>query len=182
MAFHPHDKIEIKDGKGDFALYHGSLSVGENNKAALYLLNEVFNTIDTKLVIAGNGASVELKEAVSKRKNISIQENISTEEIYSLIQNAQINILPTFQSTGIKLKLLSALYSGRHCLVNSTMVEHTGLEPLCCIANSPVEMKKEISRLMELEFSELERMKREKILLENFSNQTNVRKLMGLLT
>ena len=32
MAFHPHEIIEIKDGKGDFALYHGSLAIGENNK------------------------------------------------------------------------------------------------------------------------------------------------------
>ena len=56
MAFHPHDKIEIKEGKGEFALYHGSLAVGENNKAALYLVNEVFNNIDTTLIIAGNGA------------------------------------------------------------------------------------------------------------------------------
>ena len=39
MAFHSHEKIEIKDEKGDFVLYHGSLAVGENNKAALYLVN-----------------------------------------------------------------------------------------------------------------------------------------------
>lgn len=181
MAFHPHEKIEIKEGKGEFALYHGSLAVGENNKAALYLVNEIFNDLNAKLIIAGNGASVELKEAVRGKKNISLRENISTDEIYTLLKNAQINILPTFQTTGIKLKLLSALYSGRHCLVNSAMVKDTGLESLCHIADSSAEMKKEISRLMNQPFSREETEMREKILLEKFSNKTNIRKLIALL-
>ncbi|MBI4946572.1 MAG: glycosyltransferase [Bacteroidetes bacterium] len=181
MAFHPHDKIEIKEGKGDFALYHGSLAVGENNKAALYLVNEIFNDIDTTLIIAGNGASAELKNALKSKKNIQLQENISTQEIYSLIQNAQINILPTFQATGIKLKLLSALYTGRHCMVNSPMVSNTGLEVLCHTADSISEMKKEILRLMTISFSEDEKKKREKVLEEKFSNRQNIKQLLFLL-
>ena len=181
MAFHPHDTLEIKEGKGDFALYHGSLAVGENNKAALYLVNEVFNDINVPLVIAGNGVSDELKESVRNKKNIQLRENISTKEIYSLIQNAQINILPTFQATGIKLKLLSALYIGRHCIVNSPMVANTGLDVLCHTTDSSAEMKKEILRLMNVPFNGEERQKREKILEENFSNKKNVRQLLGLL-
>ena len=181
MAFHPHERTEIKNGRGDFALYHGSLAVSENNRAALYLVHEVFNDMKTPFIIAGNGASAELKEAVQKNKNIQLKENISTQEIYSLIQNAQINILPTFQATGIKLKLLSALYTGRHCLVNSPMVTGTGLESLCIVADSPAQMKKEVQRLMNTEFGPEETGKREKILKENFSNQTNAKKLIELL-
>lgn len=181
MAFHPHNRTEISGGMGDFSLYHGSLVVGENNKAALYLVNEVFNDINSSLIIAGDGASPELREAISKRKNISLRENISTEEIYSLVKNAQINILPTFQATGIKLKLLSALYCGRHCIVNSPMVAGTGLEQLCHVAESAAEMKKEISRLMKVPFNDKEKLKREKILGERFSNRENVRKLIQLL-
>lgn len=181
IAFHPHDKIETKEGKGSFALYHGSLAVGENNKAALYLVNEVFNGIGVPIIIAGNGASQELKSAIKKNENIQLREKISTDEIYSLIQNAQINILPTFQATGIKLKLLSALYIGRHCVVNSPMVINTGLEPLCCIADSAYQMKTEVLKLINASFNEEEKQKREKILKESFSNKTNVRKLIELL-
>lgn len=190
MAFHPHDTIEIKDGKarpddpvgrGDYALYHGSLAVGENNRAALYLVNEVFNDLDTKLIIAGNGASAELKYAVGKNARIELKENVSVEEIYSLIQNAQINTLPTFQATGIKLKLLSALYIGRHCIVNSPMITQTGLEPICHIADSPTEMKKKISELMLSAFGLEEKRKRVLILEEKFSNEANGRKLTDLL-
>jgi len=38
-AFHPHEFVNIKPGKGNYALYHGSLAVGENNEAALWLIN-----------------------------------------------------------------------------------------------------------------------------------------------
>ena len=181
MAFHPHEKIEIKEGKGDFVLYHGSLAVGENNKAALYLVKEVFNDSNIPFVIAGNGASDELKEAVRNKKNISLKENISTDEIYRMVQEAQINILPTFQATGIKLKLLSALSSGRHCIVNSLMVKDTGLESVCRIADSPGQMKKELALLMNKEFDSDEKIKREKILLEKFSNRANAVTLIELL-
>jgi hypothetical protein len=181
MAFHSHEAIEIKDGKGDFVLYHGSLAVGENNKAALYLVNEVFNDLNTKLIIAGSGISDELKNATANKKNIELLENISIEEMNSLVRDAQINILPTFQATGIKLKLLSALYSGRHCIVNSPMVTQTGLELLCHIADSTLEMKKKIAELMNTPFNLEEKRKRVLILEEKFSNETNVRKLMDII-
>ncbi|TAL58619.1 MAG: glycosyltransferase [Bacteroidetes bacterium] len=181
MAFHPHETIAIKEGKGDFALYHGSLAVGENNKAALYLVHEVFNNLNTTLIIAGNGVSTELKGAVKKHKNIQLKENISVEDIYGLIQNAQINILPTFQATGIKLKLLSALYIGRHCIVNSPMVTQTGLEPLCHLADSLAEMKRKVSEFMVMPFTLEDKRKRVLILEEKFSNEANVRELMNLL-
>ena len=94
----------------------------------------------------------ELKEAIKKNKNIQLKENISIEEIYSLIQNAQINILPTFQATGIKLKLLSALYTGRHCIVNSPMVANTGLESLCHVADSYIRNEKRNFKIDEYPF------------------------------
>jgi hypothetical protein len=181
MPFHPHNQIEISEGTGSFSLYHGSLTVGENNKAALYLVNEIFNDINLPLIIAGKGASAELRGAINKKENISLHENVSAEEIYSLIKNAQINILPTFQATGLKLKLLSALYLGRHCIVNSPMVAETGLESLCHVAESADEMKKEISRLMKVPFNDKEKLEREKILRKKFSNRENVRKLIQLL-
>ena len=38
-AFHPNEVVKIKEDKGSFCLYHGNLEVGENNEAALYLVN-----------------------------------------------------------------------------------------------------------------------------------------------
>ncbi len=179
-AFHPNEKVTIKEGRGNFCLYHGNLEVGENNEAALFLVNEVFSKIKLPLVIAGRKPSVELAEAVNKHKHIQLKANINTQEIDDLIKDAQINILPTFQATGIKLKLLAALFNGRHCLVNTPMVANTGLENLCCIKDSAEDMLAEIPRLFELPIDRTEVSRREQILSENFSNNANVKKLTQL--
>lgn len=180
-AFHPNETIQIEEGMGSFCLYHGNLEVGENNEAALYLVNEVFSQMNIPLVIAGKNPSTELKLAVAKYKHISLKANIPTQEIDELIRTAQINVLPTFQATGIKLKLLAALFTGRHCLVNSPMVANTGLEQLCSIADEAKAMAMEVERLFEVLFDMNEKQKRADILLENFSNEKNVKKLIDLL-
>ncbi len=180
-AFHPNAEVKIKDGKGNFCLYHGNLEVGENNEAALYLVNQVFSKIKTPLIIAGRKPSKELISAVSNHSHISIKANINTQDIDELIKTAQINVLPTFQATGIKLKLLVALFTGRHCVVNSPMVANTGLEKLCSIQDSPEAITKEITRLFELPFDMHETQKREIVLIENFSNAKNVKKLVELI-
>ncbi len=180
-AFHPNEEVKIKEGKGEFCLYHGNLEVGENNKAALYLVNEVFSRIKTPLIIAGRKPSAELINAVAEHANITLKANINTQDIDELIINAQINVLPTFQATGIKLKLLAALFTGKHCVVNSIMVNNTGLEELCWVQNSPGEMSKEIVRLFELPFNMEEKQKREAILYKNFSNTIGVKKLVSLI-
>lgn len=180
-AFHPNEKVGVSSGKGKFALYHGSMDVGENNEAALFLVNQVFNEINVPLIIAGKKPSKELKEAVSKYKNIKLESDITTEEIYKLIKKAQINVLPTFQATGIKLKLLAALFNGRHCLVNNFMVENTGLEKLCIIKNTSEEMKKAVIQLFGKTLDADELGKREKVLTKDFCNQENAKKLMKIV-
>ncbi|HRS53209.1 MAG TPA: glycosyltransferase [Bacteroidales bacterium] len=181
-AFHPYNRVISNPGIGSYALYHGSLEVGENNQAALYLVNKVFNDIKIPLIIAGNKPSKELIEAVSTRSNIELRTKLSTEEIYSLIENAQVNILPTFQSTGIKLKLLAALYRGRHCLVNTPMVYKTELESLCTIADTPEEMKQKLFELMKEPFTiaDIER-RQDWLNTKGFSNKHNVRQLIRML-
>jgi len=179
-AFHPNTTVAISAGIGNFCLYHGNLEVGENNEAALYLVNEIFSKTKESFIIAGRKPSKELELAVALYKNIELKANISTKEIDDLIKAAQINILPTFQATGIKLKLLAALFTGRHCLVNTPMVINTGLENLCSIKDSSKEMIKELNRLFTLPFDEEQKKKRETVLLENFSNTKNIEKLIAL--
>jgi hypothetical protein len=42
-AFHSNEQISIKPGKGNFTFYHGNLAIGENNEAALFLVNEDYS-------------------------------------------------------------------------------------------------------------------------------------------
>jgi hypothetical protein len=179
-AFHPYNSVTASTKKTDFALYHGNLSVGENNEAAMFLVQKVFSSIHYKLLIAGNKPSSELKKAVAASQNVELRDDLTYTEIAKLIADAQCNILPTFQSTGIKLKLIGALFSGKHCIVNTPMVVNTGLESLCTIADTAEEMKNQVSVSMETPFSQQDIFRRKEILENDFSNKRNAAKLMEL--
>jgi hypothetical protein len=180
-AFHGNRNVEIKKGLGLYCLYHGNLSVGENNKAALFLVNEVFNNINIPLVIAGTNPSKELKKAVLNKTNITLRYNVSDADMNDLIRNAQINVLPTFQDTGIKLKLINSLFNGRFCIGNSLMVNNTGLELLCITADTSFEFVYNIKRLFVTPFDMKDVKKREKVLMSHFSNEDNALKIIDII-
>jgi glycosyltransferase involved in cell wall biosynthesis len=181
-AFHPFEVVSILPGKSDFAFYHGNLSVGENNEAALYLVNTIFRNSAHKLVIAGSKPSAELIKAVKANPSVQLLSDRTPAQIYELVREAQCNILPTFQSTGIKLKLLAALFTGRHCIVNTPMVEGTGLDALCIVADTPEEMKIRLDEAMASDALPPDMLeKRKEFLSRDFSNRTNAKKLIGLI-
>lgn len=182
MAFHANEEVTIREGSGSFAFYHGNLEVGENNEAALYLVQEIFNGLDYPLTIAGNNPSSELTAAVAGKKNITLKANISTAEINQLMSDAHINILPTFQATGIKLKLLAALMNGRHCIVNSPMVANTGVESLCIVNDEASGMRNAILQIKDTAFTAADIDKRKVVLGERFSNKINAEKIVQLLS
>ena len=180
-AFHPNREVESQAGKGEYCLYHGNLEVGENNQAALHLVRNIFANTDIPLIIAGNRPSRELRAEAAKHSHVQLRINQSTEAIHNLIRHAQVNVLPTFQSTGIKLKLLAALYMGRHCLVNGPMVENTGLEPLCRVEDSDRRYTDALKELFDRSFTDEDIKKREQVLLDQFSNRSTAEKLLQLL-
>lgn len=180
-AFHHFEQINIPSETKAFALYHGNLSVGENNEAAIYLADQVFRDLDYKLMIAGNQPSAELKNLVKTLPNVELKDDLSADQINDLIHTAHINVLPTFQSTGIKLKLLAALFNGGYCLVNSTMVKGTGLDGLVEIANSPLEFKDKLKTLAKtINSDELIKERNDK--LAPFFNSENTKKLLEVLS
>jgi len=180
-AFHPYSDVDVKPGLGEYALYHGNMTVGENINAALFLINEVFSRIDYPFIIAGNNPDLRIVNAAEKLKNVSLRANVSMADINELIQNAQINILPTFQATGIKLKLLAALHKGRWCIVNTPMVENTGLENLCIVKDQPADMMEALEEFSSIEFPEEAILDRKETLLSEFGNETGIRELVRLL-
>jgi len=177
-SFHGNSQVKSVPGKGDYVLYHGNLSVGENALAAEYLVKEVFNDIDIPFKIAGLNPAKTLKNLVSKYKNIELIANPPQAEMEALIRNAQINVLVTFQATGLKLKLLNTLYNGRWMLVNPEMLAGTGLESLCEITGSAGEMKQKIKSLFTTEFDQNKLIARQELLRKRFSDEENANKLI----
>ena len=179
-AFHAFDAVSVPQSTSDFSLYHGNLGVGENNQAALFLANQVFRGLNQKLIIAGNNPSVQLQNVVCDLPNVELKYDLSSKAINNLIHQAHINILPTFQNTGIKLKLLAALFNGSHCLVNNQMIDQTGLEDLVIVANSAKEFKRKVLKLSSITLSDEQIYKRKKT-LDKFSNKFNINKLSSFI-
>ncbi|MBL0056961.1 MAG: glycosyltransferase [Chitinophagaceae bacterium] len=181
-VFVPFREIKGLEGKGCFCLYHGNLSVNENESAATWLLKNIFNRTDLPLVIAGKNPSSKLERIAHRQKNTCLVANPSEKEMLDLISKAQINIIPSFNNTGIKIKLLNALAYGRHCLVNTAAVEGSGLEGLCVISDDAASFLSELRILFDQPFTIEDIQKRENVLAGTFNNEKNAMELMRFLS
>lgn len=179
--FHRFDEVSSKEGSGDYILFHGNLSVSENSAAFLSLARKVPSLASYWVVVAGKDPSLRFQKRLSSYANIQVVANPSDTELDELIGNAQINLLHASQSTGIKLKLLHALFVGRHCLVNPTMVHGTGLNELCHVAESADAMAALLHELMKRPFTHEEILDRKKALKE-FSNRAGAEKIFRILS
>jgi glycosyltransferase involved in cell wall biosynthesis len=178
---HPFDKTEITAGSGNYIIFHGDLSVNENVEIAVFLASTVFPEIGYRCVIAGKNPPELLKNLVGKYQNIDLVANPDDFEMQRLIKDAHINILPVKRMNGLKLKLLYALFSGKHLIINSEMSKGLEKGALFHIADSSGEMKLLISRLMKQPFT-LEMIKeREKFLSLWHNNKVNTNKLISLI-
>lgn len=180
-SFHANDNVSILPGKGDYALYHGNIEVPENEYAATYLITKVFNGLDIPLIIAGMKPRDRFRKLAESYQNVMLVANPDDDKMFDLIRNAQVNILVTFQATGLKLKLLNTLYNGRFCLVNDEMTKGTSLETLCVTGNSAELLRTKLKELFTEEFTIDEANHRAEYLKERYDNLMNGQKMIGLI-
>ncbi len=179
-AFHRFEVVSIIPGKGDYILFHGNLGVAENFDVFLRIAKNVLSKTAHRVVVAGKNPNKQFLRKLASWPNMEVIANPSDAEMDDLIQNAQVNLLYTAQSTGIKLKLLHALFGGRHCLVNHEMVRGTGLEHLCMLADRPDEMVNKLEELMALPFT-TEQIRERKKTLQDYSNRAGAEKILRLI-
>lgn len=175
-GFHPYDTICSLPGQGNYCLYHGNLGHPENIEAALFLIEKVFAYTSEKLILAGKNPADKLYTAAAGHKHIEIIADPDEKSMQNLIAHAQIQVLPTFQSSGLKLKLLYALFAGRHVIANKAMLDGTGLEEACTIcSDAPESFIQAIGKLMSKNFEEEDLSKRETLLHAFCNNEKNTR-------
>ncbi|MDX9908929.1 MAG: glycosyltransferase family 4 protein [Bacteroidales bacterium] len=180
-AFHPHREVRSQTGQGSYVLYHGNLSVSENKKAIRFLLNDVFKDQTTPVVIAGLNPESSLKRFIANMPNVKLIINPDDDQMFRLINEAQINILITFQATGLKLKLLNVLYNGRFCIVNDKMLSGSTLDELCIVANDASAIKEKTKELFVRNFTESDIQKRQVSLNQLYHNEFNANRLMEII-
>lgn len=177
-VFLPFHEVLPREGMGCFCLYHGNLSVEENEKAATWLITEVFNDLGVPFIVAGKNPSARLQRLVHQNKHFCIVANPSWDEMQDLVGKAQINILPSFNNTGIKLKLLNVLYNGRHCVTNDATLEGSMLKPACHVGVSANALKSIVAQLYHQPLGEEETRLRQNLLEKEFNNETNAQRLI----
>ena len=180
-SFHGNDEVTSKAGFGNFALYHGKLSVPENDQSARFLIRKVFAGLPYRLIVAGMNPEKNLIRLAKNYPNVVVMANPSLEEMDKLIEEAHINVLITQQNTGLKLKLLNTLFKGRHCLVNDKMLVGTNLAQLCHVANDKNSLKEKITELFQQPFSPDDIGKRIHHLNHWYSDDENTRKILDLV-
>lgn len=179
--FHPYSGLTSIKGTGEFIIYHGDLSVNENSAIADLLISNVFSRISYKCIIAGKNPPGFLTSHASKYNNIEVVCNPGDTEMTKLVANAHIHILPALASNGFKLKLLIALYGGRHIIANTAVCKNTSVKNLCHISDSWEEMILKINQLMNEPFTEELISERQNSLAEQFDVRKNAKKLIELL-
>lgn len=180
-AFHPNAAVECLPGRGEYVLFHGKLSVPDNDRAACWLIHEVFADLDIPFVIAGMDPTPHLRELAARYNHVTLVDNPDEARMVDLLKNAHINLLFSFQSSGIKLKLLNALFRGRFCIVNDPMVSGMDLKALCYVRNSAAAIRQTVEALINAPFETARITDRKNVLETHFSNLENARKLIQVI-
>jgi septum formation inhibitor-activating ATPase MinD len=136
--FPPKPVVKSRD---PFYLFQGNLSVEENTEAVYWLL-EAFRkqAIPQTLIIAGKNPDQTLITACSQQTNVQLIANPNDLQMQELMQTATAHLIIGFQHSGIKLKLLNALMTGKKCIVTPEIVAGSGLDYLCTIISTPEEL------------------------------------------
>ncbi len=134
-------------------------------------------------MIAGKKPSNRLQKMAHLCQHTCLVADPSETEINDLIRKAHINVLPCFNKniTGIRLKLLHALFEGRHCVVNEAMVKGTGLEAACHTGTTANAFASIIAQLYHQPFTKEEIVLRKKLLGDTYNNEKNTRQLIAYL-
>lgn len=174
--------VTAEEGQGNFCLYHGNLSVPENEEAAVWLLCKVVTKARAPFIIAGKKPSKRLLKLAELCQHTCLIADPSETEMNDLVRKAHINVLPLFnkQQTGVRIKLLHALFEGRHCVANQAMVEGTGLADACHIGSNANAFASIILQLYHQPFTREEIVLR-RDLLSPYNNEANCKRLIQWL-
>lgn len=175
-VFHENTILNCKPGKGDYLLYHGNLSVLDNYKVVIDLLNNELQNCKYKIIITGKNPTETLIDFVKTKPNIQLISNPTNEELDALIRNAQICLAIANNPSGIKLKLINSMYRGRFIFSNEAAFVGSGLDD--CVINMNSFSDELLDKYMQKEFTQDEIDKRTIVLDENYDNAKNAKRLL----
>lgn len=172
------NELSIQSEK--YTLFHGNLSVAENEKALRWIIGAwEKNQLTKTLIVAGKNPKSDLKKLLAKHAFVKLIENPSNEKMTELIRAAEVNLLITFQSTGVKLKLLNALSQGKKCIANPLMIEGTDLGQFCHVIDDQDKLADVLRQ--ECSFQTEELLERINYLNQHYNTVKNTKEVLEII-
>ncbi len=164
------------------ALFHGNLSVSENESAAIWLIKTLKSALseDFPLIVAGKNPGARLTQLCS-RDYVQLVANPSDSELKSLQESAQIHVFYSEAPSGIKLKLMNVLGTKGHILCNKNMLGYDGLEKFCNVENESENFAKRFLELNEKTLSKAEYETRKSFISEHFNSKFQCETIINLI-
>jgi hypothetical protein len=178
-VFHGNTEVKNLSESGQYALYHGDLRLPDNKKAVQFLVQLFQKIPDYKLLIASSNGKDFVKQQLKNTSNIAFVTIENEQHLESLLAEAHINVLLSFQQSGTKLKLINSLFKSRFCLINKNMVDDENLVQLCEMANTETEFIAKINELKNKPY--LENESRAKVLSQVLDDAKNGEKIAVLI-
>jgi hypothetical protein len=165
-----------------YCLFQGNLSVPENEKGLLWLIDNVFapHNLTNKLKVAGKRPSEAVMQHC-KQYDIELIANPDDAQMTELIQEARVHVFYSHQDTGVKLKVVNALRSPGAILANKKMLHGSDFEHLCDETNSPEEYVERINSYLISPVTEIHLELRNAFLEEHLNPVRNCRMISDLL-
>lgn len=178
--FHPYRQVSSKPGFGEYALYHGDLSIRENEASAIFLIREVFSKLDYPLVIAGFRPGLKLKKLSEGLDFLTLIDSPPALQMQEILEKAHVLLLPFSQSNGYKMKILDSLARGRHIISNTLIGEANPelAEGLHLTGTSAQDWIERIKSLLQQSFSTQEIEKRQILFDAVYNNEISVEKML----
>lgn len=165
-------EFSFTEKRGAFCLYFGKLSDRENEYAALWLLENIFNEVEIPFVIAGSNPSAQLDQAAHLRLHTCLVGDPGEKELKELIKKAQLVLMPSFIDIPPVNRLLFSISVGKHVLINPKASGNTGLEKYCSVASTPDQFKEKILQLSNENFLAESHVARQQFISnEDYDNQ-----------
>jgi hypothetical protein len=165
-----------------YALFHGNLSVPENESAAIWLVKALEQELSVSfpLIVAGKNPGSKLMQ-LEKKEIIKLVANPSDSELKELQVNAHIHVFYSEAPSGMKLKLMNVLATNGHILCNENMLGYDGLEAFCIIENESENFARRFVELKEKPLSSAEYENRKSFMSTHFNTKSQCEIIIKLI-
>jgi hypothetical protein len=178
-VFHGNEVKNRLSPFGKYALYHGDLRMSDNKRAVAFLI-KVFQKIpDCSFIIASSCGADFVNRKKASASNISFVAIENALHLDTLLENAHLNVMLSFQQSGTKLKLINSLYKSRFCIINANIVDDETVRNCCEMAETETEFVAAVNRFRNLPYLDFE--KRNSTLAPILNDATNAKLIATLI-